>query len=145
MKRLFTTLVLLLVANLLSVQDSQKDIGDYTVHYSVFNSSFLPQEAATGYGFVRAGDRAIINIAVTEKDAGGLSKGLPVELKASFTNLLQQEAELDFVEIDEGDATYYLAEFAFSDQEVLNFSVHVLLPDERYSNTVTFSKTLYHD
>ncbi len=145
MKRLFTTLVLLLVANLLSAQDSQKDIGDYTVHYSVFNSSFLPQEAATGYGFVRAGDRAIINIAVTEKDAGGLSKGLPVELKASFTNLLQQEAELDFVEIDEGDATYYLAEFAFSDQEVLNFSVHVLLPDERYSNTVTFSKTLYHD
>ena len=145
MKRLFTTLVLLLVANLLSAQDSQKDIGDYTVHYSVFNSSFLPQEAATGYGFVRAGDRAIINIAVTEKDAGGLSKGLPVELKASFTNLLQQEAELDFVEVDEGDATYYLAEFAFSDQEVLNFSVHVLLPDERYSNTVTFSKTLYHD
>ena len=145
MKRLFTTLVLLLVANLLSAQDSQKDIGDYTVHYSVFNSSFLPQEAATGYGFVRAGDRAIINIAVTEKDAGGLSKGLPVELKASFTNLLQQEAELDFVEIDEGDATYYLAEFAFSDQEVLNFSVHVLLPEERYSNTVTFSKTLYHD
>jgi len=145
MKQLLTALFLLLAANLLCAQDSQKDIGSYSVHYSVFNSSFLPQEAATGYGFVRAGDRAILNIAVTEKDAGGLSRGLPVELKASFTNLLQQEVELDFVEVDEGEATYYLAEFTFSDQEVLNFNVHVLLPGERYSDTVTFSKTLYHD
>lgn len=148
MKYLFNTCVLILgLAFAISAhaQDTSKDIGDYSVHYSVFNSSFLPQEAAAGYGFVRAGDRAILNIAVTEKDAGGLSRGLPIELKSSVSNLMQQSQELEFVEIDEGDATYYLAEFEFADQEILNFTVHVLLPGERYSDTVTFSKTLYHD
>lgn len=147
MKYLLIGVFSLFFSTVLFAQDnnSSKDIGDHTVHYSVFNSSFLPQEAAAGYGFVRAGDRAIINIAVTKKDAGGLSKGLPIELTASLSNLLQQTTELDFIEIDEGDATYYLAQFDFADQEILNFTVHVLLPGERYSDTVTFSKTLYHD
>ena len=145
MKQLIISFIFLLFASVLCAQESQKDIGNYSVHYSVFNSSFLPEEAAAGYGFVRAGDRAILNIAVTEKDAGGLSRGLPVELKASVANLLQQSTDLTFVEIDEGDATYYLAEFEFPDQDALNFTVHVLLPGERYSDTVTFSKTLYHD
>ena len=147
MKQLFTLIAfwLLLLTNLGFAQDNQKDIGNYSVHYSVFNSSFLPQEAAAGYGFVRAGDRAILNVAVTEKDAGGASRGLPIELKASVANLLQQSTELEFVEVDEGDATYYLAEFEFPDQDALNFTLHVLLPGEQYSDTLTFRKTLYHD
>lgn len=125
--------------------DSYQDIGEYRIHHTVFNSSFLPNEAISGYGFVRGGDRAIVNIAVTEKDAGGMSRGLPVELKASVSNLMQQSEELSFVEVSEGDATYYLAQLKFADQEILNFTVHVLLPGERYSDTITFSKTLYRD
>lgn len=142
---LFITVCALALVPSSFAQDNSKDIGEFTVHYSVFNTSFLPEEAATGYGFTRAGDRAILNIAVTEKDAGGLSRGLPVQLRATAANLMQQSTELTFVEVDEGDATYYLAEFEFADQAILNFSVHVLLPEQRYSDTVTFSKTLYHD
>ena len=137
--------VLFFLASAAVAQETQKDIGDYSVHYSVFNSSFLPQSAASGYGFVRAKDRAIINIAVTEKGAGGLSRGLPIALKAQVSNLIQQTTELEFVEVAEKDATYYLAEFKFSDGDILNFRVHVLLPGERYSDTVEFTKTLYHD
>ena len=143
--------LLLTAASLLALtahaQDtaSFKDIGDHRIYFSVFNSHFLPPEAASGYGFVRAKDRGIINIAVTHKDAGGLSRGLPVRLKGSAANLLQQVTDLTFVEVDEGDAVYYLAEFTFPDREVLNFTIHILRPEERYSDTIEFAKTLYHD
>lgn len=149
-RKIFITFVFAITSYLfltseIYAQENQKDIGNHSVHYSVFNSSFLTQSAASGYGFVRARDRAIINVAVTEIGAGGLSRGLPVQLKASVANLIQQTTELEFVEVKEKDATYYLAEFKFGDADILNFRLHVLLPGERYSDTIEFSKTLYHD
>jgi len=145
--RLFLLTLFCGITSSVTAQDSfsSKDIDNHRIHFSVFNSSFLPPKAASAYGFVRAKDRAILNIAVTDKNAGGESRGLPVRLTGSATNLLQQKTNFDFIEIDEGDAVYYLAEFKISNKEAMNFTIHVLLPGKRYSDTITFSKTLYHD
>ena len=141
----FASLALFMSNSALSQTENHKDFGDYRVHFSLFNSSFLPEAVAAGYGFVRANNRGILNIAATEIAAGGNSRGLPIQIKGEFTNLLQQKTSLDFVPVEEKDAVYYLSEFKFNDQEVMNFTIHVLLPGQQRSNTVTFSKSLYRD
>lgn len=118
---------------------SHEDFGDYRVVYSVFNSSFIKPEIAQQYKLVRADDRAYVNISVVEKDSG--KHGLSSEVGGTATNLIQQSRPLNFMEIREGEAVYYLAPLRFEDEEVLTFKVDVKLPNGR-SEQLTFRRQL---
>nr|WP_255774813.1 DUF4426 domain-containing protein [Microbulbifer zhoushanensis] len=118
---------------------SHEDFGDYRVIYSVFNSDFIKPEIAQNYQLVRAGDRAFVNVSVVKKDGG--TKGLASEMSGTASNLMQQSRNLEFTEIRDGDAVYYLAPLRFEDEEVLTFNVNVKLPDGR-TETITFRRKL---
>ncbi|GAA5524294.1 hypothetical protein Maes01_00849 [Microbulbifer aestuariivivens] len=118
---------------------SHQDFGDYRVIYTVFNSSFLKPEIAQQYQLVRADDRAYVNISVVEKGAGKL--GLASEISGTATNLIQQSRPLDFREIRDGEAVYYLAPLRFEDEEVLTFKIDLKLPNGR-SEQLTFRRQL---
>ena len=123
---------------------TSKQFGSYTLHYNVFNSSNIPPQVAEAYKLVRGKDRALVNISVTKTEDGKTSLGLPVVVNGVTRNLMQQQQNLKFIEIQEGDATYYLAPFVFNNEELLHFDIHVVIGTERPLK-VSFNRTLYAD
>ncbi|MBT5332285.1 MAG: DUF4426 domain-containing protein [Porticoccaceae bacterium] len=125
--------------------DISKDFGDYRVYYSVFNSSFITPEIAALYGLTRGSNRALVNISLIRTSADGDSLGLPAQVSGTARNLIMQNTPLNFVEIDEGDVTYYLASFRFDDQDPLHFDIEVNHEDTRVPHKLSFTRTLYAD
>lgn len=121
---------------------SHQDFGDYRVVYSVFNSEFIKPEIAQRYNLVRAEDRVFVNVSVVMKEGG--KKGLSSEMSGTATNLIQQSRPLEFIEISEGDAVYYLAPLRFDHEETLTFNVDVKLPDGN-TEQISFRRKLEKD
>ncbi len=149
MKQLMQSMLLSLIAIVAHAQvDQPKEIttaqtfGDYTVHYNVFHSTDIPAKVAENYKLVRGKDRALLNISLTKTENGKTSLGLPVKVTGKTRNLMQQQQSLTFIEIKEGDATYYLAPFVFNNEEVLHFDIAVIQGDNR-PMSLTFNRTLY--
>jgi hypothetical protein len=120
-----------------------EEFGDYKVYFSVFNSSFIKADIARLHNITRAKDQALINIAVVKnKNKESLSGGMSAQITGTASNLMQQQRTLNFVEIKEGDAVYYLAPLRFTNEEVINFKINVKA-NNRQSHTLKFTKTLY--
>lgn len=124
---------------------TQQQFGDYTVHYNVFNSTDIPANVAESYKLVRGKDRALVNISVTKTENGVTSLGLPAQVSGARRNLMQQKQTLKFIEINEGDATYYLAPFVFNNEELLHFDVELKVEGAERPLNITFNRTLYVD
>lgn len=152
MKTLLQGLFLIFAATTVQAQiDQPKEIsteekfGDYTVHYNVFNSTDIPAKVTEAYKLVRGKDRALLNISLTKTENGSTSLGLPAVLAGASKNLMQQKQALTFIEIKEGDATYYLAPFVFNNEELLHFDIQVSADANSKPMTFTFNRTLYTD
>jgi hypothetical protein len=113
--------------------------GDTEVHYVVVNSTFITSETAAKYGLEQAPDRAFVNLSV-------LKAGIPAsaEVAGTATNLLGRSSLLEFREVTEGPAIYYLAPLEFDDEETLRFAIDVALPGEPVHH-VTFQETLFQE
>lgn len=150
MKKLMQIFCLSLVAAAAQAQIGQpKEIsttekfGDYTVHYNMFNSTDIPASVAETYKLVRGKDRALVNISLTKTEDGNTSLGLPALVSGKTKNLMQQQQALKFIEIKEGNATYYLAPFVFNNEELLHFDIQVSADANAKPMTFTFNRTLY--
>tara|TARA_R110000772_G_scaffold152999_2_gene263934 strand:- start:5509 stop:5958 length:450 start_codon:yes stop_codon:yes gene_type:complete len=98
--------------------------GAYTVHYIAVNSSFISPEIAAQYGIVRSPRSAFLNISVI-KNTGGTGTPVRATVTGEKGNLLGQNSTIDFIEIREGTAVYYLGQFEFSNAENLRFSLEI--------------------
>lgn len=138
----------LIVATAQAQVDQPKEIvtaqafGEFTVHYNVFHSTDIPAKIADTYKLVRGKDRALLNISLTRTENGHTSLGLPASVIGKTKNLMQQHQELTFIEIKEGEATYYLAPFVFNNEELLHFDIQVT-QGEAKPLVLTFNRTLY--
>ena len=117
--------------------------GDFVVTHTVFNSTFINEEVAAAYKLSRARDRALVNVSIVRSGAGSQTVGLPADISGTVTNLMQQQIQLKFMEINEGDAVYYLAPFRVHNEEVLHFAITVTHEGKDYD--VKFTKKLYQD
>lgn len=117
--------------------------GDYTVHYSVFNSTFLEPDIAQAYNLVRARDRTLVNVSIIRTDNGGTTLGLPARVSGAASNLMQQRQSLEFKEISEGEATYYIAPLRHTNEETFNLTVEVQPSAGDGSFELQFSRKLY--
>lgn len=124
---------------------TQQQFGIYTVHYNVFNSTDIPANVAEAYKLVRGKDRALVNISVTKTENGATSLGLPAQVSGVRRNLMQQKQTLKFIEVSEGDATYYLAPFVFNNEELLHFDIELNVDGAARPLKITFNRTLYAD
>lgn len=124
-----------------SAQNMQK-LGDLNVHYIAINSTFLTPEIATSYGITRSKINALINISVLNNALKG-NPAKSVVLVGSATNLLGQKKELEFVEVKEGDAIYYLAELNYSHEEIFRFNIKII--DGESTETLKFQHKFYVD
>lgn len=121
--RLLATLIGLLGFALAAQAQLSERYGPYELHYSVVNTSFLSPEVAARYGLTRGRNYAILNLAVREHLDDGSTEARPMLLQGGTIDLLNKLQVLEFQEIREGSAIYYIAEFRFIDEEWRRFEV----------------------
>ncbi len=137
--RIAITALALLCALANSAFAEQKvKIGAFEVHYVVFPSTFLNADVASTYGIVRARDLSVLNLSVLDPQG----KGAKVDLVGQAKNLLGQLSPLQFREVREGDALYYLAEVRHANREVLRFSIAITAAAEQPFN-LDFQQELF--
>jgi len=124
------------------IQTSQK-FGEYTVHYNVFNSKMVPAQIADTYKLTRGKDSVLLNISLTKTEEGKTTLGIPAKVSAKAINLMQQTKVIEFLEIKEPDATYYLAPFRHTNEEDIRFEVSVLPEGESKPLNVSFTRRLF--
>lgn len=112
--------------------------GDYEVHYVVINSTFITPEVAARLGLTRSNTTALVNLSVLEHG----TDPVPAGVTGKATNLLGTKRSLEFREIHEGDARYYLAALRFSEEEMWRFAIELALPDGKHA-TLRFEQKLY--
>ena len=115
-----------------------QQFGQYEVHYIVFPTMTLKPEIAAKYGVNRAQTLSLLNISVL---AGGADP-VPVEVSGQAANLLGQLQVLDFQEVREGPAIYYLAPVRHSDEEMYRLSVTLSFPDGS-TDTLKWEQKIY--
>ncbi|RPH92877.1 MAG: DUF4426 domain-containing protein [Lysobacterales bacterium] len=115
-------------------------LGDWDVHYALIRTSFLKPDIAARHGIVRGPDRALLNISVI----GGDGKPVVAGVSGRVRNLLEQDTPLEFQEVREGAAVYYLAEVRHTDREVLRFFIDVAPPDGT-AQRLEFQQQMYLD
>ena len=126
------------------IQEYNDGTYTYEVHYSVFSSSFLDPKIAKHYEILRSPNIGVVNIAVRRKQEVGTVAAIS-RVTGGVQNLLQQVRKLDFTEVSEGEAIYYLAQFRFSEGEILTFDLE-LMPDMRMGPVpLVFRKELFYD
>ena len=118
--------------------EQMRKFGDYEAHYIVIPSLFLQAAIAERHGLRRGEGLSIVNISVL--DAAG--KGAVCAISGTAKNLLGQLAALEFQEVREGDAVYYLAEVRHTDQEVLRFNL-AIQPTGAEAFELAFQQRLY--
>ena len=72
------------------------------------------------------------------------AQGQKGAVTGSFKNLLGQNQTLNFKEIDEGTAVYYLAQFAITGQEMLRFDLQ-LTDAEGKMHVLKFNQEVFPD
>ena len=127
-RRALLSLITLLATT--AAADQFKSFDGIDVHYVVVNTLFLQPDIAARYNVTRANDRAIVNLSVIDDKATALS----AEVTGSTINLLSQTAPLQFAEIKEGEAIYYVAPLRYTDKDVLRFRVTITVPDRAPMN-----------
>ena len=118
--------------------EQMRKFGSYEVHHIVIPSLFLQAEIAQRHSLRRGKGLSIVNISVL--DAAG--KGAVCAISGDAKNLLGQLAALEFQEVQEGDAVYYLAEVRHTDQEVLRFNLNIQ-PTGADAFELAFQQRLY--
>ena len=122
---LFISCIFCLLCPTVMLAEQKQRLGSFEVHYVVVPSTFFDEKIAERYGIVRGRDRALMNLSILDQQ----QQPTGVTLSGEVTNLLEQRNGLDFREISEGDAIYYLAEIRHTDRETLRFHVEITTPD----------------
>ncbi|WP_404393819.1 DUF4426 domain-containing protein [Pseudoalteromonas phenolica] len=125
--RILITLILALssfVTSADSVQGGQyKELGPWQVHYIAFPSTFIQPNIAKAYGLERSNYKGIINISVLANKEG--TPAQKAKLTGEAKNLLGSKQTLEFKEVVDGDAIYYLAQVDFRNEEIYRFKINI--------------------
>src|SRR5688572_28744022 len=145
--KLFDQLLALMLLTIANLQQSfaedlssSKNFGAYTVHYSTFNSLFVPADIAQIHQLVRAKNQTLINIAV-QKTAD--STAVPAKITGTAKNLLQQVKTIDFKTIEEPGAIYYLGALKHSNEDIFHLDFTIVPDGESIPLQLRLTRKLY--
>ncbi len=142
-KRLCITMLMMLASLSSSAYaDNMKKLGSMNVHYIAIGATFLTPEIAKAYGIKRSRYNGLINISVMDNTQKG-NPAKSVSITGSAKNLLGQNKNIEFVEVKEGDAIYYLAQVSYQNEETIIFDLTI--SDGKESHPLKFSQKFYVD
>ena len=134
--------LLLLFSPLLAVgtdvcQAETQQHGAFDIHYTAFPSKIIPVAVAHAHQISRADNKIVVNVSLKRADQPAMAY-----LKGEVINLLEQVIELDFVEVRESDAIYYLATHISLPEDILRFNL-LVTPVDSDSIAITFLHRYY--
>ncbi len=146
MKNIIKKLVMFAVLSIAfataSNAENMKKMNDINVHYIALSSTFLTPEIAKAYGIERSRYKGLVNISVLDNTQEGKpSKTVIINGKAR--NDVGQIKSLDFTEVVEGDAVYYLAQVSYTNKETIYFDINIT--DKGKQHNLKFSQKFYVD
>jgi hypothetical protein len=118
--------------------------GDYEIHYNAFSSTFIQPDIAQKVGLERSKRKALVNVSVLKVN-GNEKTAVNAIVTGAATNLIQQRQRLDFKEIDEGNAIYYIGQFGFSNEQIMRISLQVQPDPNLPAYTVEFEQKFYEE
>ena len=118
---LMTSLILFMAP---TQAEQKQQVGNFDIHYMALGSTFITPAIAKTYGIERSRYNGIINIAVLDTSQEG-NPAVAVEISGIANNLLDAKKDLNFKEIREGDAIYYIAEVPYRDDQEINFNIAI--------------------
>lgn len=127
------------------VAENVVNFGDYDVHYNALRTDTLTPEIAQAYQLTRRNNRAMVNITVQKRGAGKATTPHKARVEGFASNLTGQVKNLEFREIQDGEAIYYIAETQISNDETLNFELKVTPEGKPTSTLVKFSQRFFTD
>ena len=144
MNNLKNTLILsltffFLVIGSVSQAENAKEYADHIVYYNAFPTDSLPSQMTKQYGLKRSKNYAMINISVMEK-AAGIPTGVKSKVTGNLKNLMGQSRAIEFREIKEGAAIYYIAQIGIQTKEVVNFNIDIVPEGSSEKYDIKFSK-----
>ncbi|WP_212626322.1 DUF4426 domain-containing protein [Pseudomonas sp. PP3] len=116
--------------------ERKETFGDVTVHYNTFNSTFLTPDIAKSAELIRSKNQGVINISVI-KDG----KPLIAQVSGAVKDLTSQSVPLNFKQVTEQGAIYYIAQYPVPQQETRTFEIKVQTGDK--INTINFNQELF--
>lgn len=134
----------LLLSSLVQAESFQQ-FGDYQVHYSAVNTSFLTPEIATASGITRSRSLAFLNVTVLETQSDGSTKAVNVPVDGTVSGLADQAQPLSFRTLRDGGSIYRIATFSIQDGEPMRFELNVGLERNAAPTVVNFIRRLYVD
>lgn len=140
--KLFIALSLSLFVITSASAENMKKLGSMNVHYMAIGSTFFTPEIAKIYGITRSRYNGLINISVLDNT----KKGTPsktVSLTGKAKNNLGQFKDLEFKEVKEGNAIYYLAQVKYNNEETIHFDI--MINDGKEKQQLKFSQKFYVD
>jgi hypothetical protein len=120
-----------------------KAADQYELHFNAFNSTFLTPEVAQAYSIHRSKVRGLLNVAVLDTQRNNAP--VRAQVMGQVTNLVGQVQALTFRQVREGEAVYYICEFRFTDDEILNFDLQVQPDANKPAYTLNFKQHFYVD
>ena len=140
-----TTFATLLFVQLMLLQPANAggmiERNNLEFHYSAFGSTFLTPTVAKTYDIKRSRYNGVVNISVLlpKQDF----KAVSGTMTGTAMNMLGNKKALEFREIREGEAIYYIAEFGFSNEETFTFKVNFVRDGK--SHDISFRQIFYAD
>lgn len=128
MRRILQTTALLWFALLMSLPASAEQlerVGNYRIHYSAVNTSFLTPEVAAAYNIQRSKVMALLSVSVLEDQPDGPARPVQASVEGKIGNLAGQSQPLSFRTVQEDGAIYQLAVFRIQEDEPMRFNLEV--------------------
>lgn len=122
-----------------------KDFGEFQVHWSVFPSTFLAPGIARENNLKRSKGIGIVNIAIMRETENGGLEPVSGQVEGKVLNNVQQVKFLGFRRVQEGNAVYFIAEYQYSNAELMTFEITARPTGAQQDLPVRFTHTLLND
>ncbi|WP_077287930.1 DUF4426 domain-containing protein [Cognaticolwellia aestuarii] len=140
--KLLTVALLTLAVITTASAENMKKMDDINVHYIALGSTFLTPEIAKAYGIERSRYKGLVNISVLDNTQKG-NPAKTVIINGKARNDVGQIKSLEFTEVVEGEAVYYLAQVSYSNEETIYFDINIT--DKGQQHNLKFSQKFYVD
>lgn len=138
-KNMFLLLILVLVSKFASAENMKK-FDNLEVHYIGLPTTVLQPDIASTYGIERSRYLGFINITVLDTSLAD-KKAISVGISGTATNLVGQQSNLEFAEVKEGNAIYYIAQVKYPNDE--NFRFNIIINDDGKEHNLKFQQKFY--
>lgn len=118
---------------------NSKEYADHIIYYNAFPTDSLPPEMTKQYALKRSKNYAMVNISVMKKGSG-IPTGVKAKVTGTIKNLMGQTRELEFREIKEANAVYYIAQIGVQSKEVVNFNIDIKPEGTKLKYDIAFNK-----